>query len=712
MSDPPAADPPASSQGRIRAIGLALLVAIGALIWLQPYWNARLQSAAFDLYQRASPRKLESTPVTVVEIDEPSLARLGQWPWPRTVLAELVRRITNEGPAAIGIDILMPEPDRMSPEQLFSPAQRQDPALASALTMLPSGDAELARAIALAPVALAFAGTLERSQPPPGPSFVTVDRNRRPASTHVAAAGVPYHAGALTNLEAFDRAAAGHGLISAGPVDDVIRRVPLAARIDDRLVPSLPIEMLRVALHARDLELFVDGTTVEAIAVGHFVAPTEADGELRVYYTRRDPRRTISAIDLLGGRADPQRFERKLVLIGTSGLALADYQNTPLGERMPGVEIQAQVLENLVDQTWLDRPSWAPALELALFALPGLILIAVTPRWKPRNAALLATALIALLIGGGVTAFIGRHLVLDAAAPALGLLVLFSFLLLLTSSEATRQERRLEELVRAQREQSAYVAGELQAAKRIQTGFLPRTDFLSDERRVELAASMTPAREVGGDLYDFFLLDADHLFFLIGDVAGKGVSASLFMAVSKALYKSATLRGADSTIGELMRAANIEVSRDNPEMFFLTVFTAVLDLRSGEVEYCNAGHEDPNVLEAGATGLARLAGGAGPPLCAVEHFAYESAEARLRPGAVLCLVTDGVADARNHAGERYGSARLGELLLRLQASAAGAQAVVDAIGADLRSFAGGAEAADDITVLALRWLGPAGQGAG
>ena len=709
MSDPPAVDPPApSSQRRIRAIGLALLIAIGALIWLQPYWNARLQSASFDVYQLIWPRRLESTPVTVVEIDETSLGRLGQWPWPRTVLAELVRRISNEGPAAIGIDILMPEPDRLSPEQLFSPAQRQDPALASALTMMPSGDAELARAIALAPVALAFAGTPERTDPPPGPPFVTIDRNRRAASAPAATAGLPEHPGALTNLESFDRAAAGHGLISAGPVDDVIRRVPLAARIGEQLVPSLPIEMLRVALHARELELFVDGTTIEAIAVGRFVAPTEEDGELRVYYTRRDPRRTISAIDVLDGNADSQRFERKLVLLGTSGLALADYQNTPLGERMPGVEIQAQVLENLVDQAWLDRPSWARPLELALFALIGLGLIAVTPSWKPRNAALLATMLIALLIAGGLAAFIGRHLVLDAVAPALGLLVLFSFLLLLTSSEATRQERLLEELVRTQREQSAYVAGELQAAKRIQTGFLPRTDVLRDERRIELAASMTPAREVGGDLYDFFRLDADRLFFLIGDVTGKGVSASLFMAVSKALYKSATLRGADATIGELMRAANVEVSRDNPEMLFLTVFAGVLDLRSGEVEYCNAGHEDGYVLEPGATDLARLDGGAGPPLCTVEHFAYDSADFRLRPGAMLCLVTDGVADARNPAAERYGNARLRELLLRLQASAAGAQALVDAVGAELQSFAGGAEAADDITVLALRWVGPAG----
>jgi serine phosphatase RsbU (regulator of sigma subunit) len=215
---------------------------------------------------------------------------------------------------------------------------------------------------------------------------------------------------------------------------------------------------------------------------------------------------------------------------------------------------------------------------------------------------------------------------------------------------------------------------------------------------------MTPAREVGGDLYDFFLLDSDRLFFLIGDVAGKGVSASLFMAVSKALYKSATLRSADATIGELMRTANTEVSRDNPEMFFLTAFAGVLDLRSGEIEYCNAGHDNPYLLRPDGAKLARLADGAGPPLCSVERFDYQSADGRMEPGDLLCLVTDGVTDAQNAAGERYGTRRLQELLGERHANCA--QALVDAVRADVQSFAAGAEPADDITVLALHWIGP------
>ena len=236
-------------------------------------------------------------------------------------------------------------------------------------------------------------------------------------------------------------------------------------------------------------------------------------------------------------------------------------------------------------------------------------------------------------------------------------------------------------------------------------GFLPRPDALRGEARVEIAGAMTPAREVGGDLYDFFRLDADRVYFLIGDVSGKGLSASLFMAVGKALCKSITLRSPGTPVGDLMRAANEELSRDNPELFFVTAFAGILRLDSGDLAYCNAGHDNPYVLGPGIAGEARLVDGGGPPLCTVDGFAYRGALRRLRAGELLCLVTDGVMDAQNPGGERYGGRRLQELLAR-QAAVISAQGLVDAICADLRAFIAGAEPADDLTVLAVRWNGP------
>lgn len=705
MSDPVAAPPAGPNFRRITVAGLALLAFLTAALALAPVWGARLQSAWFDVCHVLWPRTLTSTPATVVEIDEASLARLGQWPWPRTLLADLIRAIGRHEPAAIGLDILMPEPDRLSPERLLAAAKASDPILAQRLAALASHDSELARAIGAERVVLGLAGTLERTDVVPrAPPVVVVDRGRDAASPQNAAR-VPTYGGVLANLDLLEQAARGHGVISAAPSDDVIRHVPLVVRMADRIVPAFAIEMLRVALGVPDIRLHTRGPSVAAIGVGDLVVPTEADGSLRLHYTSRDARRRVSAIDVLEGRVDPVRLQRKLVLVGTTGLGLVDYQLTPLRDRMPGSEIHAQLIENVFDQSWLTRPSWGGAFEVALFVLLGLALIAATPRLRPGAAALVAAACIALPVLASLGAFVAWRLVLDAALPALALFLLFSALLVLTLADAARVRKALERDNQRQREHAAYVAGELQAAKRVQLGFLPRRDAIADPR-VEIAATMQPARIVGGDLYDFFLLDANRLFFLVGDVAGKGLSASLFMAVGKALYKTITLRSPQAPVGALMRIANDEVSRDNPEQFFVTAFAGVLDLATGELAYCNAGHENPFLLGERGVSEMRLAAGAGPPLCAVDAFAYEGAHVRLAPGDALCVVTDGVIDAQDTRRTRYGSERVQTLLRRVAAEPADAQRFVDALCADVAAFAAGTEPVDDLTVLAVRWRGP------
>jgi serine phosphatase RsbU (regulator of sigma subunit) len=440
------------------------------------------------------------------------------------------------------------------------------------------------------------------------------------------------------------------------------------------------------------------------VSVGNVATATEADGAVRVYYSHRESWRLVSAIDVLEGKADHDRLAAKLVVIGVTALVLLDYQLTPLREWMPGSEIHAQLLENIVDETLLFRPHWAPNAELGGFVLLGALLIWVTPLWRPGAAAATAVACVAIPLAGAYAAFRSQRLLFDAATPGFALLLLFGLLLVLTLAEASRQRRALESVVQRQREQAAYVAGEMQAAHRIQTGILPRADALAGDARVDLAATMTPARVVGGDLYDFFRLDRDRLFMLVGDVAGKGLSASIFMAVSKALYKSEVLRSTGGTVGAHMTAANAEVSRDNSESLFVTAFAAILDVASGELTYCNAGHENPRVRAAVGSEVVQLDEGGGPPLCAIDDYGYEEARRTMRPGEWLVAVTDGVTEAQNVAGELYGGSRLEALLARLDPQTSAA-AVIEAIRADVAAFVAGAEASDDLTALVVRWLG-------
>jgi len=693
---------------RSRVVGLAVLAVLLLAAVLGTPWQQRLRLAWFDTYQASLPREVNSMPAVVVAIDEKSLAELGQWPWPRSVMAGLIDAINQAQPAAIGIDVLMPEPDRMSPGNLLGHLQLADADLARRLAALPSNDALLAKSLAQAPVALGIAGLPDETDRP----LRTAPFRVRGGDPH---GSVRPYAGVMTSLDELDRAAPGHGLLSTDAEGGVVRRLPLVGEIAGTLVPALSVEMLRLAGGASVVDLDVQRGEVRAVGAGGLLVPTAADGAVWVHFSPRDPRRLVSASDVLAGRVPKERLAQKLVLIGATGLGLLDHQATPIGERMPGIEIHAQLLENIFDQTLLVRPAWAAQGELAALLLLGLLLIWAVPALSPRLAFGVGMASVGLLLGGGFVAYRAGRLLLDAANPALGLMLLFVAMLALSLGEATRRRKALEIEVQAQREHAARVAGELEAAQRIQTGILPRAEIWKAEPRIDLAASMTPAREVGGDLYDFYPLDADQVFFLIGDVSGKGLGASMFMAVSKALYKSAALRdlASEDPLGALMTQANLEVSRENPESMFVTAFAGILNLATGELRYCNAGHDNPYVLpaplaglqSAGAPALARLADGDGPPLCVMDGFAYAGASRMLTPGDTLCLVTDGVTEALNAASELYGSERLQAVLTRCATDGTGSAAILGAVRADVARFTGPVELADDLTMLVLRWNG-------
>ena len=657
--------------------------------------------AAFDAYQRWAPRTRHSGPAVIVAIDEESLRLHGQWPWPRTWLAQLVARIAAADPAAIGVDIVMPEADRLSPARLpeFVPGMGQD--LVQRLSSLPSNDTVLARTLQASRVVLGIAGleaevagTRRNLRRVP---FRTVGGDPRPLVRRFDAT--------LHSAEEIDRVVKGHGLLSVDTERGVVRRMPLVATVGDVLVPAFGLEILRVAAGGAMVTVRTGASGVEAVEIGGLAVPTEPDGSVRIHFARSDPERFVSAADVLAGKVDRQLLERKLVLIGVTALGLSDYQATPVADRMPGVEIHAQLLENIYDADLLSRPRAVVWAEAGLLLTGGLLLILI----MPRSSALASVSLYALMVGAIVTAgallYLKSGILLDAASPSLALGTLFTSMLVVTLAETERHRQSLRRQVEEQREQAARLAGELEAARRIQMGSLPdpMTAFPGDTR-LDLYAFLEPAREVGGDLYDFFPLDRDRLCLLIGDVSGKGLPGSLFMAVSKALYKSAALRGVGS-VDAVMREADGEISRDNTEGLFVTMLAGVLDVRNGLLEYCNAGHEPLYLLPNGDRPLARLSDGGGPPLCVLDRFPYAASARRLTRGDTICLVTDGVLEAMSPKAEAYGRVRF-EALLEKVGRAASAAEIGEAIRLEVSRFADGVEQSDDMAILVLRWKGP------
>lgn len=677
--------------------GLLLLIGLHFFHGL-PYQDV-LRAYSFDLYQVVQPRERISAPVLIIDIDEESLQRFGQWPWPRSLLAQMLDKLWEMEPAAVAFDILMPEPDRSSPCEATQYIPDIDAKLTRQICALPSNDRMLATALQRGNSVLGMAGIDMADMKTLHAAPVRIQGDDPSPSLR-------RFNSALTNVAELEQAARGHAILSTDIERGIVRRVPLVAMVSDTMLPSLSLEMLRVASGSQSFTVRGSPRGVSAAGLPDLMIPTQEDGSLWVHYSPHDPARFISATHLLDGSLDPEMLKQKLVLIGFSGLGLVDFPSTALGERVPGVEVHAQILESIFDGTTLLRPHWALWAEGIVMLLLGLLVIIAFPHMGTRYRVLGLVVVIALLLGGGFYAYSQHHLLIDVASPMTLFVFMFGAMLADSLIREEVQLQTLEADLRAQREQAAKTRGEMEAAMRFQMGIVPNAaQAFADEPRIDIAARMQPAKMVGGDLYDCFMLDEHRMFFSVGDVCGKGVPASLFMVISKTLWKSVALR--DDThymnLGKLMRQANLEISRDNPEMLFVTAFVGLLDLRNGELIYCNAGHEKPLILAEGCHPR-ELDGVGGPPVSIVEDFEYKTQRYQLSSQEFLCIFSDGATEAFNGAGEEYGKPRLSEGLSQTTDSMT-AETLLDTAFSNIERFVAGAEPSDDLTMMVVRWRG-------
>ncbi|MDE6874170.1 MAG: PP2C family protein-serine/threonine phosphatase [Lachnospiraceae bacterium] len=293
----------------------------------------------------------------------------------------------------------------------------------------------------------------------------------------------------------------------------------------------------------------------------------------------------------------------------------------------------------------------------------------------------------------------GFFFVLPRAAILFGLSAICTTMAGRTRSLLEKQER---DSVERQR-----ITAELDVARHIQADMLPRIFPAFPERaEFDIYASMNPAKEVGGDFYDFFMVDERHLAVVMADVSGKGVPAALFMVIGKTLIKDRTQPGAD--LGSVFTEVNHLLCESNSEGLFITAFEGVLDLVTGQFDFVNAGHEPP-FLAKGKEGYAPCRFHAGFVLAGMEDTKYRAGSMQLMPGDRIFLYTDGVTEATNADEEFYGTGRLQEVLCRNGGKSP--EELLLAVKADLDDFVGKASQFDDITMLCVtyRQSMPAGQ---
>ncbi|QWG18004.1 adenylate/guanylate cyclase domain-containing protein [Bradyrhizobium sediminis] len=423
--------------GIARLLCLAILIGLAALRVADPAVVEELRVRTFDKFQVLDPRVKTARPVTIIDIDEKSLAKFGQWPWPRTRIADLVDKLTSLGAVVIAFDIVFAERDRLNPGEAADTIRNLDEETRAKLRALPSNDQILADAIKRSRVVLGESGL----------PYVLTEFDKSLPVTGLAMRGEepqPFlldFPGLVRNVHVLEEAAAGRGLFSIkNERDGIVRRVPMIMLAQGATMPSLSFEMLRVASGSGTILTKAEKAGLQSVGVRGFEIPTDNNGQIWVHFARRDPSIYVSAVDVLEGRVAPDRIAQKLVLIGTSAVGLLDVKTTPVDPVMPGVEIHAQVLESVLTRTELSRPNYAIVAEFLSALLLGLLVIAFAPMFGPITLVAVGALFATVLMGTSWYFYTQHRLLIDFTYPLASTTSIY--LTLIFSSFVREQKQR------------------------------------------------------------------------------------------------------------------------------------------------------------------------------------------------------------------------------------------------------------------------------
>src|SRR3984893_6759357 len=426
--------------GYARLICLVLLVGLAALRIADPAPIEELRVRTFDTFQRIDPRVKTAKPVAIVDIDEKSLAKLGQWPWPRTRIADLVANLTKLGAVVIAFDIVFAEPDRLNPGVAAAPIRNLDDDPRAKLRALPSNDRIFADAMRRSRVVLGESGL---------PHVISEYDNTLPVTglAMLGEAPQPFmldFPGLLRNVHVLEQAAAGRGLFTIKPErDGIVRRVPMIMQAQEATMPSLSFEMLRVATGTDTIFIKSDKAGIKSVAVKGFEIPTDRNGQLWVHFAHYDPSIYVSAADVLEGNVKPETIARKLVLIGTSAVGLNDIKTTPVDPAMTGVDIHAQVLESALTRAVLSQPNYGIAIEFCAALVLGILVIAFTPLFGPIALVAVGALFASLLVGTSWYFYTQHRLLIDFTYPLLSTTSIYLTLIFTSFVREQKQRRQI-----------------------------------------------------------------------------------------------------------------------------------------------------------------------------------------------------------------------------------------------------------------------------
>jgi adenylate cyclase len=434
-----------------RLTGLLAIILLFFVRVEDPGWLQFLRAKVFDTYQQVKPRPfVPDSPVVIVDMDEKSIDALGQWPWTRRTFADAVDKLTEMGAKVITFDVVFSEPDRTSLRAIAEVDPTLDPKIRETLRNTKDNDQIFAEAIKRSD-RVVLGQTI--------PDVKEVYAEERPTTSFVVMGENPdvlmeKYESLQRNILALDEAGAGHGVfsVSSSFIDGIVRDVPMVLIADGKRHPSLSLETLRISQGARSIQIQVDPAIgIKELRMrprgsrDYYVVPTDERGRIKVYYTPYSEyrRNYVSFVDVLNGTLDPARIKDKLVLIGTSAQGLRDIRATPLDAVVPGVEVHANILENVIFNTALTRTLQAQTYEIIAFVVAGLLIIIITPMVNARVGAVTFMVIAGALAWWSWNAFDQHRELYDPVFP---IVVAFLFYSFLTYASFIREESQRKQI--------------------------------------------------------------------------------------------------------------------------------------------------------------------------------------------------------------------------------------------------------------------------
>ena len=660
-------------------IFFAILLLLISLKIINPPFIKSVSYLSFDLYQKVFVKKKDSD-VVIIDIDEKSLGKFGQFPWNRTVFAKILDQLNTSDPKAIGFDIFFTEKDKQSPEEIIK-SYGLIPSDVAELQNLKSPDDLFAEKLKESKSIIAVLGSNV-------PSHTNYDRKAK--ARFLSKGGDPFeftysYPFSIGSLEVLENNVKGLGSISfLDQLDGIIRSLPLIVQLNKKLYPTIGLEMVRVGEKQKNIYVELNEVGINRISARPHKIESDPNGIIWIKYKKSQKKQYISASDVYEGNFDKSFFQNKYVLIGASAQGLFDLVKTPLGITIPGVEVHANVIENILDKSYLVRNPNTYIFELLFSIIVALITFILSQKIKPRYSLSIFFGNILAIIIIGFSVYKFKSQLIDISYPLF--IVTVTFLTGLYFRFIEENKLALENL-----QKEAKLLKERELAAGVQKSLFP--DISKFENFI--FARNVPARDVSGDYFDVVRSTPEEYFFTLADVSGKGIKAGMYMAKASSIFR--TLTNLKYPIEKVVFGVNNELVEAKFKGMFVTAVFGKLNIKTGEMVFINAGHE--SILTFDQNKNYEYIKSEMPPIGIVKYFSESMVKSNTinMKDKTFVVYTDGVTEGYLQNGEELGSEGVQNIINNI--SDVTPKAIVESIEKKLNW--GAEKLRDDITCMAI-----------